>query len=52
MSAQIEWLPPQTGDVPRTWADISAARQALGYEPRVPFEEGIARFVRWLREER
>jgi UDP-glucuronate 4-epimerase len=48
--ARIEWLPPQTGDVPRTWADISAARQALGYEPRVPFEEGIARFVRWLGE--
>jgi UDP-glucuronate 4-epimerase len=50
VSARIEWLPPQTGDVPRTWADISAAREALGYEPRVPFEEGIARFVRWLGE--
>lgn len=52
LPAVIEWLPPQTGDVPRTWADISAARKALGYEPRVPFEEGIERFVRWLREER
>jgi UDP-glucuronate 4-epimerase len=46
--ARIEWLPPQTGDVPRTWADITAARRALGYEPRVPFEEGVARFVDWL----
>jgi UDP-glucuronate 4-epimerase len=52
LTANIEWLPPQTGDVSRTWADISAAQQALGYEPRVSFEEGIARFVRWLREER
>lgn len=51
VSARIEWLPPQTGDVPRTWADISAAREALGYAPRVPFEEGIARFVRWLGEQ-
>jgi UDP-glucuronate 4-epimerase len=49
-SARIEWLPPQTGDVPRTWADIGAAREALGYEPGVPFVEGIRRFVRWLEE--
>ena len=46
--ARIEWLPTQTGDVPRTWADISAAREALGYAPQVDFEEGIARFARWV----
>jgi nucleoside-diphosphate-sugar epimerase len=34
--------------VPRTWADITAAREALGYDPKVGFEEGIARFVAWL----
>jgi UDP-glucuronate 4-epimerase len=49
-TAKIEWRPRQTGDVSRTWADVSAARDALGYAPRVPFEEGIARFVRWLDE--
>jgi UDP-glucuronate 4-epimerase len=48
--ARIEWLPAQTGDVPRTWADISAAADALGYAPRVDFEEGVARFVAWLEE--
>ncbi len=48
--AEIEWLPRQVGDVPRTWADISAARSALSYSPRVPFEEGLRRFVAWLRE--
>ena len=48
--ARIEWLPPQRGDVSRTWADISAARAALGYQPRVPLEAGIARFADWLRE--
>ena len=48
LSADIERLPLQVGDVPRTWADISAAKKALGYEPRVPFAEGIDRFVAWL----
>ncbi len=47
-SADIEWLPAQTGDVKRTWADIQAARDALGYAPSVSFEEGVRRFVDWL----
>jgi len=46
--AEIEWLPAQTGDVRRTWADIRAARDALGFEPQVSIEEGIARFADWL----
>jgi nucleoside-diphosphate-sugar epimerase len=37
--------------VPRTWADVSAAHEALGYAPRVGFEEGIHRFASWLREQ-
>jgi len=37
-----------TGDVRRTWADIGAARDALGYAPATTLEEGIARFVEWL----
>jgi UDP-glucuronate 4-epimerase len=46
--ARIEWLPPQTGDVSRTWSDTSAARAALGYAPKVALEEGVARMVAWL----
>lgn len=49
-SAEIEWLPAQVGDVRRTWSDTSAAREALGYEPHVSLEDGIARFADWLRE--
>ena len=49
--AEIEWLPAQTGDVRRTWADASAAREALGFEPQVSLEEGIARFADWLAKE-
>jgi UDP-glucuronate 4-epimerase len=52
VAARVKWLPPQPGDVSRTWADITAARQALGYEPRTPLEQGIPRFVEWLRETR
>lgn len=47
-TAVIDWQPPMTGDVSRTWADISAAKQAIGYDPQVDFEEGIRRFVEWL----
>ena len=46
--AEIDWQPRQTGDVSRTWADVSAAREALGYDPQVSFEEGVKRFAAWL----
>ena len=44
----IEQLPPQPGDVERTWADISKARRLLGYVPTTTIEDGIARFVDWF----
>ena len=49
-SATIERLPPQPGDVLRTCADISRARDALGYAPQVPIHVGIPRFVAWFRD--
>lgn len=51
-SARIDWLPPQTGDVSRTWSDSSAAGAAIGYAPQVALEEGIARMVAWLQAAR
>ncbi|MFB3117341.1 MAG: NAD-dependent epimerase/dehydratase family protein [Myxococcota bacterium] len=50
VSAEIEWLPAQTGDVRRTWSDSRAARKALGFEPKVVLEEGITRFADWLED--
>jgi UDP-glucuronate 4-epimerase len=47
--AQLDRLPPQTGDVPVTYADIDKARRRLGYDPRVGIEEGIPLFVEWFR---
>jgi UDP-glucuronate 4-epimerase len=48
VSAEIEWLPAQTGDVRRTWADTGAAREALEFDPQVSLEEGLTRFTDWL----
>jgi UDP-glucuronate 4-epimerase len=47
-TAVLDWQPAQTGDVRRTWADISAAGEALGYAPTTSIEAGIERFVDWL----
>ncbi len=49
---RIEHLPMQPGDVRRTFADVSKARKLLGYTPSMTVEEGIPRFVAWLKEHR
>jgi len=48
---RIRRLPPQPGDVERTWADVSRARRLLGYDPSTDFEEGIRRFMAWFRRQ-
>ena len=47
--AIIDRQPPQPGDVPQTFADISKARELLGYNPQTQIEEGLHRFVEWFR---
>lgn len=47
--AIIDRQPPQPGDVPQTFADISKARALLGYNPKTQIEEGLRRFVEWFR---
>ncbi|HKU76131.1 MAG TPA: GDP-mannose 4,6-dehydratase [Pyrinomonadaceae bacterium] len=47
--AIIDRQPPQPGDVPQTFADISKARALLGYDPKTQIEEGLHRFVEWFR---
>jgi UDP-glucuronate 4-epimerase len=46
--AVIERHPPQPGDVPITFADISKARQKLGYNPQVKIEQGLPLFIDWF----
>ncbi|MBN2360959.1 MAG: SDR family NAD(P)-dependent oxidoreductase [Deltaproteobacteria bacterium] len=48
--AEIELLPLQPGDVPATWADISALEQAVGYRPATTIAQGVPRFVAWYLE--
>lgn len=48
--ARVELLPMQEGDVRETFADIAASTRDFGFQPRVPIDEGIPRFVSWYRE--
>lgn len=50
VKAVIDRQPLQPGDVPQTFADITKARQTLGYNPQTQIEEGIKKFVAWFRE--
>ncbi len=47
--AIVQREPPQQGDVPLTWADISKAEKLLGYHPQTSLEEGLKKFVAWYR---
>jgi nucleoside-diphosphate-sugar epimerase len=37
--------PAQPGDVRESWADVTAAHEAIGYAPEVGFEEGLRRTI-------
>ncbi|WP_210364989.1 NAD-dependent epimerase/dehydratase family protein [Bacillus sp. REN3] len=39
----------RTGDVNRTWADLSLAKKLIGYEPRTDFSKGIEETIQWAR---
>jgi nucleoside-diphosphate-sugar epimerase len=46
-----QYGPPREGDIKHSYADISAAREALGYEPEIDFQEGLRRTVAWYAEQ-
>lgn len=48
--AEIDWQPMQPGDVERTYADIDAIRNDLGYAPTTSIDVGVPRFVEWYRD--
>jgi len=45
-----KYLPPQPGDVERTFADVTKAVNELGYKPNTTIQAGLAKFVQWLRQ--
>lgn len=50
--AKIEYQPFHKADIFATWADITAAREKLGWEPAVSHEQGIENLVRWYQQNR
>ena len=40
---------PKIGDVPDTYADITKAKNTLGYSPDVALENGIRQFIEWYK---
>ena len=45
-----KYEPAREGDIRDSQADITSARELLGYEPTVRFEEGLERTYEWYRE--
>ncbi len=46
-SSNAQYVEPRKGDIRDSQADISLAREKLGYDPRVGFEEGLRRTWDW-----
>ncbi len=47
---EAKYDPPRDGDIRDSQADISLAKEFLGYDPQIGFEEGLARTFEWYRE--
>jgi nucleoside-diphosphate-sugar epimerase len=47
---EAKYEPARTGDIRHSQADVTLARRALGYSPRVNFEEGLRRTWAWYKE--
>lgn len=50
--AIINQQPEQPGDVPRTFADISKAKELLNYNPKTELKNGLIKFYDWLLQNR
>lgn len=48
--ANVRYEPARSGEVTRYVADISKARQLLGYEPQTPLTAGIPKAIEWARQ--
>ena len=44
------YAPPRAGDIKHSLADVKKAKELIGYEPFVSFEEGIAMAIDWYKE--
>ena len=49
-AVRIEQHPHPTGDVSRTWADLTRSRRELGYTPATSLEAGLQRQWAWIQK--
>ncbi|MDO8529796.1 MAG: SDR family NAD(P)-dependent oxidoreductase [bacterium] len=49
IGGQVQHLPPRVGDALHTLADITLARELLGWEPETEFEAGIQKTKEWFK---
>ncbi len=49
--ARVKYVEKQKGDVKNTWADVSKAEAILNWKPKIKIEEGLKRFVEWIKLE-
>jgi UDP-glucose 4-epimerase len=47
---QAEYLPPRVGDIKHSLADVSLAKEMIGYTPLIYFDEGLERAINWYTE--
>jgi UDP-glucuronate 4-epimerase len=50
--AAVEYLPRHPADMLSNWANVEKAQRLLGWAPRTPIAEGVAKLVRWYNTER
>lgn len=50
LTAQLEMMPMQAGDVNQTWANVDDLKDKFDYQPNYPVETGVANFVKWYKE--
>ena len=47
---QADYLPPRVGDIKHSLADVSLAKEMIGYSPLIYFDEGLERAIHWYTE--
>ena len=50
--ANVKYGPPNLADMFQNWADVSKARQLLGWQPQVNLRDGMMKLIEWYRAER
>jgi UDP-glucose 4-epimerase len=49
LDVTVEHGPPRKGDVRHSLADVTAARQAFGFDPAVGLEDGLREYMAWAK---